>query len=156
MTGYTVIKEVEFCAGHRVPSHAGKCRHPHGHQYRVRAHVHADALETHGPATGMVVDFGSIKSLLVELVHDRFDHAFIMHDLDEALRKAFEIDDDNESATGWNVVVVPWVPTAENIAGWCFVALDARLTREYGSQLQLRRVDVWETPTSCATVERTP
>lgn len=55
----SVSKDVQFDAGHRVPSHASKCRNPHGHRYRVVAYCVGDVVEDGGSADdGMVVDFG--------------------------------------------------------------------------------------------------
>jgi 6-pyruvoyltetrahydropterin/6-carboxytetrahydropterin synthase len=137
-----VAREVEFDAGHRVPYHASKCFNPHGHRYRVRATVRGDVREDHGPEHGMVVDFGVLKALMVEAIHDRYDHSMIVWDHDDELLDALR-------GRGWSLVVEPVVPTAENLARLCFGFLEDALRGH--PRLTLQAVDVWETPTCVAT-----
>jgi len=137
MNQFIVSKEIEFDAGHRVPLHESKCRNPHGHRYKVVAHV-AGALHERGSATGMVMDFSDIKLALTELVHDVFDHGFIVHAEDTIMRDALECGQE------WKVIVVEWTPTAEEMAR----AIYEILRRHIGG---LVAVDVYETPTSKAT-----
>lgn len=136
----TVSKEVEFDAGHRVPNHESKCRHPHGHRYRVRVtcdgEVNADPLS---PEYGMVIDFGVLKQLLTANVHDLWDHAMIVHTHDHELLTALAGHD-------WRVVEVPCVPTAENIARMVHDLISGHLP----TGLTITTVEVWETPTSLA------
>ena len=136
----TVSKEVEFDAGHRVPNHESKCRHPHGHRYRVRVTCEGQVnLDPMSPEFGMVIDFGVLKTVLVEEVHDRWDHATIVHSDDTELRQALD-------GHGWHVEIVPVVPTAENIARLIHELIRDRLPGE----LTVTTVEVWETPTSLA------
>lgn len=44
----------DFCAGHRVVGHENKCRHLHGHNYRVTFYCESQELD----GVGRVVDFG--------------------------------------------------------------------------------------------------
>jgi 6-pyruvoyltetrahydropterin/6-carboxytetrahydropterin synthase len=143
MSAFVVSKEVQFDAGHRVPQHASKCRNPHGHRYRVVAYV-AGELQTEGSATGMVLDFGDIKELLETQVHDVFDHGFIVHNEDIEMQAALGVTSPSgENAHGWKVIVVPWTPTAEEMARAVYEMLVRSLPT-------LRMIEVWETPTSMA------
>ena len=119
---FQVQKEVEFDAGHRVPLHASKCRNPHGHRYRVRATVEG-TLRQSGSSTGMVVDFGDLKALLTERVHDRYDHGFVVWEDDFALRTCLT---DAAAPEQWKVIVEPWHPTAENMAKAILVFIEMR------------------------------
>jgi len=139
MRKFSVSKEIEFDAGHRVPDHASKCRNPHGHRYKVRAHVVGD-LQTEGSSTGMVIDFGDIKKQLTEKVHDVFDHGFIVHEEDYSMLRAFASSDEVDS---WKIIVVQWVPTAENMAKWIYEVLTPLIPG-------LWAIEVYETPTSIA------
>lgn len=142
----TVSKSVEFDAGHRVPAHDSKCRHPHGHRYRVTAYVSGPVHDARGQADdGMVLDFGVLKQMLTQLVHDRYDHAFLVWEGDQVLLGCFE-----HGGHDWRVVVVPFVPTAECLAKAIFDELDGYLP----APLTLEAIDVNETPTSVATYER--
>lgn len=148
---YTISKEIQFDAGHRVPLHASKCKNPHGHRYRVIAYLEGELI-TEGPETGMVRDFSYVKQALTEFVHDVFDHGFIVHSGDRQMMKALGVFFDPEhdewiSTVGWKVIVVPYVPTAECLAADIFKRLSLSIPT-------LTRIEVWETPTSMASFER--
>lgn len=136
---YEINKEIQFDAGHRVPLHASKCKNPHGHRYRVVAFIEGELI-TEGPESGMVRDFSIVKELLTERVHDVYDHAFIVAKDDEVMRFALAHGDPD-----WKIVEVDFIPTAECLAKAIFDDL-----QENGLP-NLMRIEVWETPTSCAT-----
>jgi 6-pyruvoyltetrahydropterin/6-carboxytetrahydropterin synthase len=146
----TIAKEVEFDAGHRVPGHASKCKNPHGHRYRVRVTCQGFIVTEKGaPDEGMLVDFGDLKALMTHRIHDPLDHGFIVHADDLHMRQAFLV-----AGQLWKVIVFPTVPTAENIARWVWDQLEEPISERFRDGLVLHRVEVWETPTSVATVER--
>jgi 6-pyruvoyltetrahydropterin/6-carboxytetrahydropterin synthase len=133
-----VSRWVEFDAGHRVLSHGGACRRPHGHRYRVTI-----TCEGPVPDSGMIVDFGVLAEAL-DVVHDRYDHRFLVAVGDEALADALHAVDPT------CVVEVPEHPTAENIAAW--VAEDIALILDaLEPTINLVEVAVRETPKSVAT-----
>jgi|SRR5690606_13568880 len=138
---FRVTKEVEFDTGHRVPLHESKCRNLHGHRYKVKANV-VGPLKSAGSETGMVVDFGYIKRLLTTDVHDVYDHAFVVQSTDTDLC-AFLLD------STWNVVVVDFAPTAENMAAAIYKDLAPKVA-QMGQDVFLESIEVYETPTSVA------
>lgn len=138
---FSISKEIEFDAGHRVPLHASKCKNPHGHRYKVQAFVTGELI-TEGPESGMVRDFSIIKQLLTERVHDVYDHGFIVHDQDHDLLDAFD-----GAFRGWKIIVVPFIPTAECLAKAIYDDLKAN------GLPGLQFVRVWETPTSSASYD---
>lgn len=144
----TVSKEIEIDMGHTVTLHASKCKHLHGHRFLIRATVDGNIVEQ-GSATGMVIDFSDLKAAMMKVIDLPFDHAFVIWKEDpraELLREAHELwhNDINK------LHVVDFVPTAENLAAFWFKELDRELLPR---GLTLVRVDVYETPTSCATFE---
>ena len=142
----TITKEVEFDAGHRVPSHGSKCRNPHGHRYRIRVACMGAIIDEPGqPDDGMLVDFGDLKGLMMERVHDVLDHSFIFHTGDDDMRAALAV-----GGGKWLTVEFPYVPTAENIARWCWEQLEQPVEARFRGDLWLHEVAVWETPTSVA------
>jgi 6-pyruvoyltetrahydropterin/6-carboxytetrahydropterin synthase len=164
MAHASISKEIEFDAGHRVPNHESKCQNPHGHRYRVVAHVSGDLVETEGDSQeGMVLDFGFLKQLLTVKVHDVFDHGFIVFAMDDPMLVALgELNDaepktlvdhtlGEENRFGWKVIVFPAVPTAENLALWIWNQLRHEVGTMTNGRAWLTHVEVWETPTSCAT-----
>ena len=160
---FTISKEIEFDAGHRVPAHVSKCKNPHGHRYRVRATITGELITTPGASDeGMLADFGDLKKALTEQIHDVLDHGFIVHYKDDAMlyaltgglwtcglnRSITDVRTDIARLCDWKVFVFPYVPTAENLALWSFLQLDGTVRR---MGFALVKVDVWETPTSVAT-----
>lgn len=145
-TTCVVSKQVEFDAAHRVPYHESKCKHLHGHRYRVVAFCEGPVIpdsEQRADA-GMVIDFGDIKAALTEEIHDVFDHRTIVWIRDDKLRAAL-LDYFPES-----VRCVECIPTAENLAVEFYRRLKARLSR---GGIKLLAVEVYETPTSIARYE---
>jgi 6-pyruvoyltetrahydropterin/6-carboxytetrahydropterin synthase len=164
VAGCSISKEIEFDAGHRVPNHESKCQNPHGHRYRVVMHVSGDLVGTEGDSQeGMVLDFGFMKELLTKHVHDVFDHGFIVHIKDTVLRD-FLLNGYPGSASGigleghdeWKVIVFPLVPTAENLAMWIWDHLAQKVTEITATRAWLTSIEVWETPSSCATYGNQP
>lgn len=70
-----ITKEYKFEAAHYLPKYNGKCRHLHGHSYRVVVEVEGP-LNTDGPCEGMVVDYGSID-VVVKPVIELHDHTLL-------------------------------------------------------------------------------
>lgn len=148
---FSVAKEIEFDAGHRVPNHKSKCRNPHGHRYKVRAAILGELITEEGASDeGMLADFGDLKKVMMELIHDVLDHGFIVYVEDHALLDVFGMRDTplHEPPFGWKVIEFPYIPTAENLALWSFEQLKLPMER---MGFQIDYVTVWETPTSTAT-----
>ena len=95
----------DISCGHRVVGHEGKCRFLHGHNYRIHFSLAADSLDE----IGRVIDFSVIKSRLCMWLEDNFDHKFLIWEQDEMLSQL-------QAITADSLVVVPFNPTAENIA----------------------------------------
>lgn len=128
-TMFTIFKDYRFAAGHFIPGHTGGCENLHGHNYRVRVHVTAKALDE----LGMVIDFADLK-VLVEEVLGRFDHR-VINDFPPF---------DTTS------------PTAEELAAYTYREMAGRLDAHDGAEprgLAVRKVEVWESESSCATYE---
>ena len=95
------------------------------------------------------MDFSDINRLLMEHVHDVIDHAFVVYEGDvEAIQACRFMG--NEHRT----VIVPFIPTAENLAKWAFDALEPHIKTTYGNRLQLVAMHCRETPKSTATWRR--
>jgi len=124
---YTIFKDFELSAAHAIRGHTRGCQNLHGHNYRVRVHVSARELDP----LGMVIDFADLKGVVSE-VAGRFDHRVIN-----------EIPPFDEVNT-----------TAELLAGHVYREVARRLASgDAGGRVRVERVEVWETPTSCAIYE---
>jgi 6-pyruvoyltetrahydropterin/6-carboxytetrahydropterin synthase len=94
---------------------------------------------------GMLIDFGDVSRILEEQIHDVVDHAFILYESDnEAIEALSVLGDDHKT------LVVPFVPTAENLAKWAFVQIEPFIETAYGNKLRLAAFHVRETPKSWA------
>ena len=137
---------VETDTGHRVPNHKSKCRHMHGHRYRWEAELEGDVVTQGGISEeGMLMDFSDVSSILNEYIHDVVDHAFIVYEGDkEALVALSHMSDDHRT------LIVPFIPTAENLAKWAFEQVSPHISSSYGNSLKLHSFHVRETPKSWA------
>lgn len=147
MTGVTTLsKEVEFDMGHRVPEHGSKCRNPHGHRYRVRATCSGTIVDEPGAADGgMLVDFGDLKRWMTERIHDPLDHGFAFREDDPIGAALRDVMPDAK------LIRLPFIPTAENLAAWCWGALEPLVVEHWRGNLTLVSIELWETPTSKVT-----
>jgi 6-pyruvoyltetrahydropterin/6-carboxytetrahydropterin synthase len=68
-----IRKHFRFEAAHVLPFHPGKCARMHGHSYLLEVGVQG-ALQTAGPARGMIEDFDEIQRLVREAVLEQLDH----------------------------------------------------------------------------------
>jgi 6-pyruvoyltetrahydropterin/6-carboxytetrahydropterin synthase len=101
----------------------------------------------------MLADFGDLKKLLQYLVHDPLDHGTIAYAGDRDYLKSLGVIDKEGNITrtsiySWKIVIMPFIPTAENLAIWVWNQLRDPVT-DMGFKMQL--VELWETPTSLAT-----
>jgi len=143
-----ISKEIEFDLGHRVSTHGSKCRNPHGHRYKVRVTCKGDIIDDPSrPDHGMLIDFGNLKNIMNENIHDVLDHGFCVWEEDKVLRAIL---DEPSETNKWNYIVFPYIPTAENIARWSWTQIQGKIEEEFGNDLELFEVAVWETPTSVA------
>lgn len=91
----TLGRRFRFEASHVLPHHTGKCRDLHGHGYELEVLCRGPI----DPATGMLVDFADLKSLVQDRVLDHLDHKHLNDVLEN--------------------------PTAEELAVWIYDALAA-------------------------------
>ena len=148
----TIRRYIETDTGHRVPNHKSKCKHLHGHRYRFEAEIEGDVVQTSGVSDeGMLMDFSDISAILTKHVHDVVDHAFVVYEGDKEGREAC-----NAMGSEHRTVVVPFIPTAENLAKWAFEAVHPHIQSIYGNRLQLVAMHCRETPKSIATWRSSP
>lgn len=149
---FTVRKEIEFDAAHRVPNHKSKCYNLHGHRYKIRVTVEGPLVDTEGTSDeGMVIDFSDIKKVLTEKIHDVYDHGTIVYEGDEMLRGLL-FDGVDKTVYQWNTHLVDFIPTAENLSFKFYNILSDELD-DPEKLVKVKKVEVFETPTSVATYE---
>lgn len=92
---YEVYKEIEFDMGHRVYTQkldetlaltkTCKCRHFHGHRYKIQAYIKSDVINN----TGMVIDFTHYNYLKF-IIDNFFDHKFMLSINDPLFEKVMD------------------------------------------------------------------
>lgn len=120
----------DISCGHRVVGHEGKCRFLHGHNYRIHFTVSSDALDD----IGRVVDFSVIKSQLCQWLEEHFDHKFLIWEEDDLLEQL-------QALSPESLVIVPFNPTAENIARYLVETVGPQQLKEYPVKLISCRVE---------------
>jgi 6-pyruvoyltetrahydropterin/6-carboxytetrahydropterin synthase len=142
-----VTKRFRWEAAHRLPWHEAECKFVHGHSYRMMVEVEGEPTENTPGGTSMLIDFKHVKRLVKPLV-EAMDHATLVATSDSELKEAME-------ALGTKTYEMPSDTTAENLATHV-----ADRVRDEGRDVLLRhgvdtiRVQVWETETCYAEVER--
>ncbi|MDQ8020563.1 MAG: 6-carboxytetrahydropterin synthase QueD [Moraxellaceae bacterium] len=144
-----ITRRLEFDAGHRIPDHRSLCRHLHGHRYAIEVTVAGDVTLRDGdPRNGMVLDFSEVKSVMREVIVDRWDHAFLVYQGDTAIRSFLD------SLPDHRTVVLDVVPTAENLAAEAYRLLAGRIAQIGDKRLTLEQVRLYETPNCWADATR--
>jgi 6-pyruvoyltetrahydropterin/6-carboxytetrahydropterin synthase len=138
------VRRIQFCAGHRVVGHEGKCRHPHGHNYVVFFHAEADGLDD----LGRVIDFSALKSRLGGWIEEHWDHGFVVASFDLAMGALLHEFRDCEGSV--KMSVLPSNPTAENMADYLLRVVGPQ--ELHGTGVRLVRVVLWETENCYADV----
>ena len=140
-----ITTRLEFDAGHRIPDHRSQCRNLHGHRYVIEITLSGDIINASNTSeNGMVMDFSDVKQIARKSVVDVWDHAFLVFKDDKVVL------DFLKSLPNHKTVILPTVPTAENMAAEAFNILKSQYKDTYGNHLTLERVRLYETPNSWA------
>lgn len=136
---YSITKEFEFAYAHRVwaqyldPAKSNnakpRCRHIHGHNARVIVSLGSKTLQSHD----VVLDYNELN-FFKKFLDDVLDHKYIIDESDPLCPKVLmkvknnykEFDTSDESLSEYerehleSYVIVPFIPTSENLAKWLF------------------------------------
>ena len=144
-----IVKIIQWDMGHRVLNHRSICKGLHGHRYKAEICVSGNLVSESGVSEeGMVVDFADIKFFSKEFIQEELDHAFMVWEKDEELINFFN------NSEGHKPVIVPFTPTAENVAAYIYLKLKDKFQDVYKTGMQLHSVKLWETPSSFALYEK--
>lgn len=144
----TITKRLEFDAGHRIPDHKSQCRNLHGHRYVLEITLQGEPVNRPGHSDhGMLMDFSEVKTIAKTHLVDLWDHGFLVYEGDSVIMPLLT------QIPGHKTIVLPRIPTAENLVAIAFEVLQPLYQDRYGSGLQLRRLRLYETPTCWADFE---
>lgn len=170
---YIIKREIGIDCGHRIPTHGSKCANLHGHRYRVIAECASTQLQEgqDNEQSGMVLDFGFLKGVMMDHIDRLCDHGMILcvdDDYSYILLKPesrLEADlligpvkdwhsryyfQEGDRGSPTKLLVVGFLPTAENLARFWFELMEADVGRLSGNLAKLASVEVWETPNCSA------
>lgn len=131
----------DFCAGHRVTGHESKCAHLHGHNYRV--HITVEQARGGVDTVGRVVDFSEIKRV-GNWIEENWDHRMLIWEEDPMADELLLLDR-SMRARGCQrtngVLLVPFNPTAENMAEYLLFVVGPDLLEDLGVRVVGVRVE---------------
>lgn len=138
----------DISCGHRVVGHENKCRHLHGHNYRIHFHCQAQLGVKSLDKIGRVIDFGEIKSKLCMWVENNWDHKFLAWERDPVMLSIVTALDeshrnDSLEITEGSIVWTPFNPTAENMAEYLVTVIGPDVLA--GTGIELVEVVIEET-----------
>jgi 6-pyruvoyltetrahydropterin/6-carboxytetrahydropterin synthase len=136
---YSIIRKHYIEAGHRVYGHSGKCANLHGHSYEFEFIITNDKLDE----LGMVIDFSIIKNTICNWLDENYDHRLLIWEKDSIAHQLQDIDK--------SVVLVPYNPTAENIAKYLLDEVGPMLLKNY--DITLSSVSIRETNKCSANIQ---
>lgn len=139
----TVMRQVKFCAGHRLAGHEGKCVNLHGHNYVAQFFVTGNKVD----ACGRVVDFSLINQLFKGWIDENWDHGMLIWEDDTEAIEALKL------VKQQRTFVMPYNPTAENMANYLLTKVAPELVAQIKDyDVYVSKVIVWETENSFAEV----
>mgnify|MGYP002021701034 CR=1 FL=1 len=128
---YKVTSSIEFCYGHRLVGHQGKCRYLHGHNGRIEVDVESEETDQ----LGMVMDFSELRGVVKRWIDENIDHRMVLSREDPVATALREMKEP--------VYLMDANPTAENLSRHIFEQVR-------GLGLLVSEVRLWETPFSLA------
>lgn len=136
----TCVRKIQFCAGHRLLNHEGKCKHLHGHNYVGFFYAVAEEQD----ACGRVIDFSVLKERIGGWIDKNWDHGMILNTADEVALMAVITCEQQKLYT------LPFNPTAENMAKYLLQKVCPSLFKDFRDQdgqalLYINKVQLWET-----------
>lgn len=135
-----IFKELPFDYGHRVFGHPTKCGSLHGHRGIAVVYAQGDL-----DSLGRVIDFSVLKERIGGWVDEFWDHTTILYREDLELISAI-----SPVKAYKPLFILPTNPTAENLAQYLLDEVCPKLME--GTGIEIVKVQMWETPTSCAEV----
>ena len=141
---HTAERYHDISCGHRVVGHESKCRHLHGHNYRIHFVCQAELDNI-----GRVIDFTAIKEKLCMWVENNWDHKFLAWEDDTVMSSMISscvvagngMRDEDYGTLYGSIVWTPFNPTAENMAQYLVDVIGPMQLEGTGVKLVTCRVE---------------
>ena len=140
---FTITKQLrKFSAAHRlVKNYVGRCKHLHGHDYKVEVTIAAKQLNQYD----FVMDFDEIKQLFDRWLQDHWDHATLVSEIDTPL-----IDFLEKQQQHYFIIPGNKNTTAECLAEFLFQQFNQLLKTVDNQRITLHTVRVFESDSAWA------
>lgn len=152
---YEIKRKLQFCYGHRVVGHEGKCSNLHGHNAVI--YVYAKPV-CELDDVGRVIDFSVLKKKLGGWIDTYWDHKFIYWEKDNAVLDIIHTMTQHCSnkelfALLYNgMFPLKYNPTAENMTKFLVEHICPDLF--FKDNIVITKIDFWETENCCASYEK--
>ena len=134
-----ITKEFQFEMAHALLGYDGPCKNIHGHSYKLDVTVLGKVKEgTADSDEGMVIDFGIIKTIVNDLIIQRYDHSLVLNEKMEIDKTQYEFMN--------KLIIVPFQPTCELLLIHYAELIQAKLPTD----IKLHSLFLRETPNSYA------
>lgn len=135
MNSIIITKIFSFEAAHALLDYDGPCRNIHGHSYKLWVSVSGEI----DPKSGMILDFGDLKSIVNEVIISKYDHSLMLSADDEKTNKTSGLFLEN-------LIVLPFNPSSENL----IIYFSELINESLPARIRLFKLKLYETETSFA------
>lgn len=139
-----ITKQFRAEIAHRLPGHNAGCRFIHGHSYLFEISLTAHQMTS----LDMVMDFHDLKEIMSNVIGE-WDHSLVLFEDDPLV----EVLDKSDLFGMVNLVTIPFIPTAENMANYLAHKVQQEIDDAdpvFANNPVVNSVKVWETATSYA------
>src|SRR5450631_2547935 len=74
---FSITRSIGVDYGHRVMTHGSKCKSIHGHRGTIEVTCTGSSLHQSGEQSEMVLDFGFLKEVMMNVIDKSIDHGFV-------------------------------------------------------------------------------
>jgi len=135
----SLTKIFTFDTAHALENYPGKCRHIHGHTYRLYVTVTGDIRNEKGhPYDGIIIDFTELKKWVNDAVIQKFDHALLLREGSALAAMSFPEWD--------SIYLTGYQPSCENM----LLDILHKLKASIPDHIEIKKIKLYETPTSYA------
>ena len=141
MAKVRITKQFGFETAHALWNYDGKCRHIHGHSYKLFITLIGKPIsDKDSTKFGMVMDFGDLKKIINDEIIEQFDHSLLLY------KETAWIDDILKQNLYDHVIALDYQPTCENMV----IDFSVRIAKHLPAGVDLFTVKLYETTTSFA------
>lgn len=142
MANITATRRLQWCSGHRVKDHEGKCATLHGHNYVGYFTAQADNLDS----VGRVIDFSVLKEKIGNWIDSFWDHTMLIYEQDKKTLKCIL-----DAPSKKHPFICEFNPTAENMADYLLREVCPKVLK--GTGVEVVAIKLYETENCFAEVK---